>query len=126
MDLYGVTTGAIGAVNQTVPLTLQVSTGNVISPDGTPTPTYATPVVVPGQVQPLTFKELKQVDALNLSGSLKAVYLEGHFNGIVRPKSKGGDLITDQFGNLWLVVQVLEFWPDWTRAVIQLQLPPGS
>lgn len=121
MDLYGLTTSAIGVVNPLDPLSIQVSTGSTIAGDGTPTPTYADPITLPGQVQPLTFKDLKQLEGLNIQGSLKAIYIDGHINGIVRSKGKGGDLITDPHGNVWLVTQVLEFWHDWCRVAVTLQ-----
>ncbi len=121
MDLYGVTAGAIGGINPLERLAIQVSTGSITAPDGTSVPTYAATVYALGQVQPLTFKDLKQVDGLNLSGSMKAIYVEGHINGIVRPDNKGGDLITDSQNNVWLVTQVLEYWPDWTKVAVTLQ-----
>ncbi len=121
MDLFGLTSGAIGIINPLEPLVIQVSTGSTTSADGSPVPTYAAPVTLPGQVQPLTFRDLKQLDGLNLSGSLKAIYVEGHINGIVRPENKGGDLITDSNGSVWLVTQVLEYWPDWTKFAVTLQ-----
>lgn len=121
MDLLSITSGAIDAVNPRTPMTVQISTGATTAPDGTRTPTYSTLTDVPGEVQPLTFKDLKQLEGLNIQGSLKAIYLEGHINGIVRSKNKGGDLVTDAKGNVWLVTQVLEFWPDWTKVAVTLQ-----
>ncbi len=121
MNLHGLASAAVGVVNPLVPLVIQVSTGNTIGGDGTPTPTYAAAVTLPGQVQPLTFKDLRQLEGLNIQGSLKAIYINGHINGIVRPKNQGGDLITDPDGNIWLVTQVFEFWPDWCKVAVTLQ-----
>jgi len=40
--------------------------------------------------------------------------------GVVTPKAKGGDLV--KIGNdTWLVVKVLEIFPNYTKAVICLQ-----
>src|SRR5262249_49170040 len=100
---------------------LQVSTGNTIGADGTPTPSYAAPVTVPGQVQPLMYSDLRQLDALNIQGSTDAIYFEGNVQAIVRQTNRGGDLVTDQAGTVWLVTQVLEHWPDWTKVAVTRQ-----
>lgn len=121
MDLLAVTSGVVGAVNPLVPMQLQISTGSTTAADGTQTPSYAPATTVMGQVQPLTYKDLKQLDGLNIQGSINAIYFEGHIDAIVRPGSKGGDLITDPDGNVWLTTQVLEHWPDWTKVAVTLQ-----
>lgn len=119
--MLAITSGAIDAVNQRTLMQVQISTGSTTAADGKQTPTYAPAMTVMGEVQPLTFRDLKQLEGLNLQGSLKAIYLQGHINGIVRPKNKGGDLVTDARGNVWLVNQVLEFWPDWCKVAVTLQ-----
>ncbi len=121
MDLFGLTAGTVAVINPLVPMIIRVSTGYTTGADGESIPTYAAPVTLPGQVQPLTYKDLKQLDGLNLSGSVNAMYVEGHINGIVRVDNKGGDLITDPDGKVWLVNQVLEYWPDWTKVAVTLQ-----
>lgn len=121
MDLLSLTTGVIGVINPLILLQIQVSTGQTIAPDGTQTPSYAPTVTLRGQVQPLTWRDLQQLDGLNIQGSTNAIYIEGHLNGIVRVDSKGGDLITDPDGKIWLVTQVLEYWPDWTKVSVTLQ-----
>lgn len=123
MNLHGIVHSAIGAVNPHVSATMKVSTGYTTNPDGSRVPTYAT-LTGDAQVQPLTFKDLTQVDGLNLNGSARAIYFFGAFNGVVRPSQKGGDIITltgsQNTGN-WLVVQVLEQWADWVKVVVVLQ-----
>lgn len=121
MDLMGLTSAAVGAINPPTPLAVKVSTGSTISADGTPTPTYATPVTVYGQVQPLSYADLRQLEGLNIQGSTNAVYFEGEIDAIIRSKDKGGDLITDPAGNVYLVTQVLELWADWCKVAVTLQ-----
>lgn len=80
--------------------------------------------VVPGKVQPLTMRDLTQIEGLNLGGVKWKLYLNGKLDGIVRPERKGGDLITIPSGphaGIWLVAQVLEQYPDWCSAAITLQ-----
>ena len=121
MNLHGIASGAISTVNPFVPGTIKVSTGYTTSASGTRTPTYSeTSVSV--QLQALGYKDLQQIDGLNLQGVVKAAYVNGNFNGVNRPKQQGGDLLiigTDT----WLIVQPLEEWPDWCKFVINLQVP---
>lgn len=81
-------------------------------------------VVVPGQVQPMSYKDLVQVSGINMNGVKWKVYLDGTFNGVVRPEMKGGDLVviaTGPHAGTWLVVLVLEQFADWCCCAITLQ-----
>lgn len=121
MDLHGIVATAVGVVNPLQPLTIQVCTGYT-NVGGKRTPTYAAPAVgVLGQVQALTFSDLKQIEGLNLQGIKRAIYIEGRIDGLVRESGKGGDLVTTQDGNVWLVSLVLEYWPDWCKVAVTLQ-----
>lgn len=121
MNLHGIVAGAVAAVNPLVSLVVRVSTGSTVGADGTPTPTYANPVVVQGQVQPLQFRDIVQTDGLNLQGTRQSIYINGRIDGLIRADNKGGDLITDPDGNVWLVALMAEIWPDWCRAIVVLQ-----
>lgn len=94
MNLHGLASGAIGAVNPFVPISIQVSTGHATNADYVRVPTYADPVTVPGQVQALTFRDIQQLDGLNLQGTRRAIYVNGRVDGLVRVENKGGDLVT--------------------------------
>jgi len=74
-----------------------------------------------GQVQSLTYTDLTQIDGLNIQGVRRAIYINGEVDGLVRSENKGGDIITTPNGEVWLVVLVLEYWPDWTKCVVTLQ-----
>lgn len=124
MNLHGIASGAIAAVNPFVNGTIQVSTGSTTNPDGTRTPSYSVLTGVSMQVQALTAGDLRQLDGLNLNGTKRGIYLNGKFDGVVRPELKGGDLITLTDGanaGVWLVAQVLEQWPDWCKCAVTLQ-----
>ncbi|WP_267550375.1 hypothetical protein [Rhizobium rhizogenes] len=123
MNLHAIVSGAIGAVNPHVACTMQVSTGYTTNPDGSRNPTS---VIMTGtaQVQALTFKDLHQVDGLNQNGAARGIYFYGDIQGVLRTRAKGGDIITLSDGpNVgdWLVVQVLETWPDWCKCACVLQ-----
>lgn len=124
MNWHGLVAGAIGTVNPFITGTVQVSTGSTVNPDGSQTPTYDTYSGVSMQVQALTYKDLQQIDGLNLNGTRRAIYMNGRADGVVRSLMKGGDLITIAAGpnaGVWLVALMAEQWPDWAKAIVTLQ-----
>jgi hypothetical protein len=190
MNLHGIASGVIAAVNPFVPVTYWVSTGYEIADTGRQVPGYATPnaftasfaigvmtvtavtagklsspqsiagsgiptfaqivrqlsgtdggigtyqvsfidtltaravtgaLVLQSQLQPLTFQDLMHLDGMNIQGSQRALYVQGAFNGVVRPTQKGGDLVTLPDGKIWLTTHVLEQWPDWCKFAVTLQ-----
>lgn len=126
MNLHQIVSGAIGTVNPFVPAMIRISTGYTTSPDGTQVEAYATFKEVPVQVQALTGKDLRQLEGLNLNGTLRAIYMNGRADGVVRSQMKGGDLVTLFSGpnvGVWLVNQVLEQWPDWVKFACTMQNP---
>lgn len=132
MDLRGIANAASNTVNPNVTVSVQTSTGYTIDPDSAKQmPAYSAPVSGPAQVQALDGADLRQIYGLNLQGVLRAIYLRGVLAGVIRPDSKGGDVVTiaaqrnvpAPYVGTWLVVKVLETWPDWTKAVINFQGP---
>ena len=76
------------------------------------------------QVQALSTRDLRQIEGLNLQGTLKALYVSGDLTGVVRATLKGGDLVTLPDGTVWLITLVPEPWnitAGWTKALITLQ-----
>lgn len=124
MNLHGIVSGYVGAVNPNIQVSVQVSTGYAPNADFSRTPTYAPAVVVTAQVQPITWRDLQQLDGVNTEGVRKVIYLNGEIDGLVRPTNQGGDLITFPDGSVWLVAQILEAFnltSGWTKAAITLQ-----
>lgn len=121
MDLRSIANAASSSVNPNRTVTLLKSTGFTIGAGRKQVPTYADPVTGPAQIQALDGKDLKQLDGLNIQGTIRAIYMRGALAGVIRANEIGGDLI--QFDNQnWLVVKILESWPDWTKAAIALQV----
>ena len=124
MNLHAIASGVIAAVNPPVACVVRVSTGNTLLPGGERVPTYADPQTVQGQVQPLQYRDIQQLDSLNIQGTRRAIYLYGQIDGLVRSENKGGDLIEIAVGpnaGTYLVAIVAEAWPDWCRALVTLQ-----
>lgn len=126
MNLHGLAAPLIGVVNPFVPASMKISTGYTTAPDGSRVSTYGS-VTGMAQVQAATYLDLKQIEGLNQNGSKSSIYFRGAFNGVLRPARKGGDLVTLTTGpnaGVWLIVQVLEQWPDWCKAAVVLQMDP--
>lgn len=120
MNLHGIASPYVGSINPLVTITIQRSTGYIKNAQFEQVPSYAAPVDVLAQVQSLTAGDLQQIEALNIQGEKRAVYINGRTDGIIREGRKGGDLITFN-GIIWLNVHVLEYWPDWCKFVITRQ-----
>ena len=126
MNLHALASQVIPLVNPMTPATVKVSSGVITGPDGRQTPTFLVPVLnVTAQVQSLTYKDIQQVNSLNLQGTRVAIYLYGEFDGLVRVNKKGGDVITIAPGfpraGVYLTALVLEQWPDWCKVAATLQ-----
>lgn len=123
MNLHAVVSGAINSVNPFVTGTIQVSTGYSTDAVGRQTPSY-TIVTAPMQVQALGYRDLQQIDGLNLQGVRRKIYINGRLDGVVRWLAKGGDLITLSEGpetGVWKIAMVLEQYPDWCSVAVTLQ-----
>lgn len=122
MDLRGIANGVITTVNPNETVTVLRSTGYTVGAGAKQVPAYAAPVVGPGQVQALDADDIKQLDGLNIQGVIRAIYLRGTLAGVIRPDGTGGDIVKRKNDTeTWLVVKVLESWPDWTKAAIVRQ-----
>lgn len=124
MNLHAIASPIISIVNPQTPAVLKVSTGSTIGYGGVRVPTYAPDAAISAQVQALAGPELRQIDGLNLQGTLRGIYCRGNILGIVRSTNRGGDLIVIASGvnaGTWLIVHVLETWPDWCKVVGSLQ-----
>lgn len=127
MDLRGIANGVTTTVNPNQTVTVLRSTGFTTGAGAKQVPSYAAPVSGPAQIQALDADDIKQLDGLNIQGVIRAIYLRGTLAGVIRPNQTGGDLVTIAapapvaLRGTWLVVKVLESWPDWTKAVIVLQ-----
>jgi hypothetical protein len=126
MNLHGIVSGYVGAVNPLVTATIQIINGYMTSADGDRVATYAPAVTTLIQIQALQYSDIAQLDGLNIQGVRRKVYLNGDWSGLVRADGVGGDLL--QFPEFpggpvkqWLAAFVFESWPDWTCLACTLQ-----
>jgi hypothetical protein len=130
INLRAIANSYTSGINPNVSATLSQSTGSVTRSDGSRVPKYTTTEIVV-QVQALSYGDLRQAEGINLQGTRRGLYVNGVVSGIIRPKQKGGDLITFAPGLLpegdtWLVAHVLEQWPSWAKFIITLQNGPTT
>lgn len=122
MDLRGIANAVTSTINPNETVAVLRSTGYTIGAGAKQVPAFAAPVTGPAQVQALDANDIKQLDGLNIQGTIRAIYLRGTLAGVVRPNQTGGDIVKRKNETeSWLVVKVLESWPDWTKAAIVLQ-----
>lgn len=121
MNLHGIASGAIGAVNPFVEAQIYRSNGSIKNADYSVSSGYDEPVMMRVQKQAVTQADMRHLDNLNIQGIFTAIYTNGNWCGINRPKQQGGDKFVIN-GETWLVVAVPENWPDWTRVIACLQM----
>lgn len=132
MNLHGLASPLISIVNPKTPAGVRLSSGWTTQPNGARIPAYSAELSVLGQVQPMTYRDIQQVDGLNLQGTRVGIYLYGQLDGLVRSLGKGGDLVIIRVGvhaGVYLVATVLEQWPDWVKVAATLQndpIPPDN
>lgn len=125
MNLHGTVRGAITSVNPDIQAAYYQNQGYTVS-NGRQAPSYASPVNIRVQVQPITTGDIRRFEFLSQQGIYRAVYCFGSIDALVRVENKGGDLL--QFprsaagaSETWLISAVDEAWPGWCRVICTLQ-----
>lgn len=126
MNLRAIANAAIQAVNPNITAGYIASTGFAENAAGKQVPQYAASVPAVVQVQAAKGSDLEHVANLNVEKIYRNVRMFGNTQGVVRPDAKGGDLLTFPqvpagTAQTWLVVAVLETWPDWCSVIVCLQ-----
>ena len=127
MNMHGIVAAFVGSVNPQITASLKASTGYTQNASYAQVPSYAAPVDVLVQCQALTYGDLRQLDALNIQGERRALYMPGpSWQQVSRVDVQGGDLIRfpewpGAPERVWLLAHVLEKWPDWVKVAVTLQ-----
>lgn len=122
MSLHDLASGIISNINPMMVCQLQKNTGSVAAAGGHRTPSYAASAPVRAQVQQLTAAEIAHMNDMNMSGIHRKVWCDAQLTGVDRLSGVGGDLLTMPDTTIWLVVEVVESWPDWCSALLQKQV----
>ncbi len=128
MNLHAIVAPCTRAVTPAIAADLYECTGSVVTATGRREPTYANPVTVTADVQPLSTGDIAHVDGLNLQGIEKAAYLFGDVRGINRKDGTGAALLAVG-DTTYKVTVVFEYWETagWCKVGLTLQLegPPA-
>ena len=131
MNLQAIAAGATRSVTPAVTATLYLSQGSTVDGTGKRTPQFQIVQGMLADVQAVTGKDLKQLDALNLQPVERVAYLSGNVEGVNRVRGKGGDLLVISApaadAGTWLVAAVLETWGSagWCKVGLTLQTNPA-
>lgn len=120
MNLHQIASGAIATVNPFISVLWRLSSGFTTDASMRQVPAYTNVAATLVQLQPLTSGNLRHMESLNISGTVKAIYMNSNARSVVRSLARGGDLF-EFGGERWLVVAEFELWPDWCKVGIQLQ-----
>jgi len=127
MEIRGIANSATSSINDNQIIVWQQNKGYTTDATGHRTP-LITNVSIKAQIQAVSAQALKHIDALNIQGVMRSVYMFGNVQGVVRADQKGGDIL--QFPQVkggqvknWLVIDVAETWPTWAHVVVVLQNP---
>lgn len=124
MNLHDIASGVIAAVNPMTVCQWYQSTGNTKNADFSVSPSYAPAVSLTVQQQAMSQKDLMHMAMLNIQGVFTKFWLSGASYAVNRVTQQGGDKLVDASGKTWLVVAVLEIWPDWCAVAASLQVNP--
>jgi len=123
MNLNAIAGNVINAVNEDIPAILYQNIGYQTLANSHRVAKYANGVAALVQVQSASSGDLRKLEGMNIQGVDTTVYMNGALSANVRVLAKGNDLI--KFRNqCWLVVAVLERWPDWAKLAVTLQNDP--
>ena len=122
INLRAMANSITSAINPNIPAVLKRSIGYVTDDAGVRVNTFMEQNIVI-QSQSMTSKELQLVESLGLQGYTRAVHLNGNIEGLRRHVEQGADILTfkqhdDAEPMDWLVVQVMESWPNWCRVLL--------
>ena len=123
MNLRGVANCLTRAINPNVTAQVFVCAGYQTNAAGRQVATYMAAVPVTVQAQALTKRDLEHLASLNISDSVRPVYVNQQLTGVDRVQQSGGDIL-DMSDGRWLVTAVLEGWTTagWCKVALTRQI----
>jgi hypothetical protein len=109
LNLHAIVGPIVSAINPTQIIQIAMGSGYATAADGTLTASYES-ASFPAQIQALTGRELRHVDALNIQGTMRALYLYGNVTGIIRFSQTNGSLVKFPDGSVWMCFVEFEPW----------------
>lgn len=128
MNLRSIANAAIQGINPNIPVTVRMPNGYTVDPATRRQIPAFTEQAGSGQVQALDGDDLRQIDGLNIQGTIRAMYLYGSIAGVIRPDQQPNAVVrfTSNEGGItkardWGVFKVLETWPNWCKVAVVYQ-----
>jgi hypothetical protein len=109
MNLHAIAGPVISAINPTQTVDIATGSGVTQAADFSVTPNYSI-ASFPAQIQALTGRELRHVDALNIQGTMRSLYLYGNVTGVLRFSQTNGSLVKFADGSIWMCFAEFEPW----------------
>lgn len=133
LNLHSLVRGVIATVHPDEDVLLYQSTGSA-NVKGQPIPVYAPPQALRAQVQSENDEALQHIEKVNESDIVKRFYLTANAAmrpaGVMRPLSRGGDMIQRADGTWWLITGTIDDFSavGWVavRATMQTKGPDLS
>lgn len=117
LNMHAMTRSVITGINPDVEVTILRSAGWEVNAQYEQVPTWAPPVKVKAQIQPVPDKVLQFLLMQRQNSIWRDVYLDGDWTALRRATEQGGDLLYwDDYE--WQVDQILEGWAPtvgWTK-----------
>ncbi len=120
MNLRGIANTVTQSINPNVSAEIYKYKSYGVADDGSTKPVFEDPVTMDVQKQAISQPDLQHADNINLQGKFASIYTNGNWCGMDRKRGQGGDIFVIG-DDTWLVVDVPEIWPDWTRVIACLQ-----
>lgn len=124
MNLHAIVGPIVSAINPTQTVQIAMGSSYTQNADFSRTPVYSI-VSAPAQIQALIGSDLRAVEALNVEGTLRALYLYGNVTGLIRASQKNGSLVKFADGSVWMVFVEFEPWnvtAGWSKVGVVQQL----
>lgn len=116
MNLHSIASSATSIVTPFIPATILKNTGYTTAGDGTRVPSYEC-YNVSIQSHAAKGDMIKYLNNVGWQGAFRNVYINGDWQGINVASQTGGDMIKFS-GYEWLIVHVIEAWPEWCHFVV--------
>lgn len=124
MNLHEIVSSAINSINPFQRVTITPMGGYTVNEYGERVATAGTPFTVMADIQPLNSSDIQFINNYQQSTEYLAFWFSADTNGLTRPLTKSGDIITWN-GKNYYVVNMPEGWYEingWSHCVGALQL----
>lgn len=121
IDLYGMASGALNAVEPLREIQIFQSTGEEQTYGYGMRASYSNPQPILADVQSVSGQDIQFVQNIAQQGDYRVVYLQASAHAINCPLGCNGDLLFFD-GTMWKITQVLEEWDNWRKVFVTREI----